>query len=539
MFHSLRWKLVLSYVILAVFTVSVVGLVSVEIWRYYANQQQLNQLKENAQAIARQAAPLLTPVVRYYELNQLADTTSYLGNLRVKILDVQQRLLVDSGLPSRPNEYVILQSSDNYKPAFLEGTQMGDWMALPLDEFDYNSLERSAFLDQLPEDTAWAIIRRLETPWGIRVVFIESSELQPTEAEAEAALASQADRSGQTWLEPINTQYGLIGYIEVSSSVDLSSGTLFATRRAFLLAAISTGLLAVILGLFMSQRIFAPVSELKATAVQMGAGDLSVRAPVHGEDELGALAGQFNTMAQQLERSFSELATERDALRRFIADASHELRTPITALKNFITLLQDPTLSDEDVREEFLAESQNQVERLEWITSNLLDLSRLDAGLLTLDLDNHRAADLLNAASAPFVPAAEVRRVSLMTETPQPDFDLVCDFSRLQIALSNLIDNAVKFTPPGGQVVIGAKRFDDRVEVFVRDTGPGIAASELPRIFERFYRGRHPDIPGSGLGLSIVDSIVRAHHGEILVASSEETGTEFRLSIPQPEAFAG
>lgn len=535
MFASLRWKLILSYVILAIFSVSVVGLVSVEIWQYFANQQQLKQLKENAQAIAKQAAPLLSPIVRYYELNQLAETTSYLGNLRIKILDIQQRALIDSGLPNSPNEYVILQPGGSYKPAYLEGTSIGDWMALPLGDLNFASGESASLLSQLPPEIAWVIVRRMESPWGIRVVFIESSQLQAGETNSETSSSSQANRSGQSWLEPIRTQNELVGYVEVSSSVDLTSSALFATRQAFLLAAVSTGLLAVLLGLFMSQRIFAPVSELKSAALQMGTGDLSVRAPVHADDELGALAHNFNTMAQQLEASFSELATERDALRRFIADASHELRTPITALKNFLALLQDPTVRDQTVREEFLNESQNQVERLEWITSNLLDLSRLDAGLLKLELDRHSAADLLSTSAAPFIPTAEARRVALDVLLPAPDFDLVCDFGRIQITLTNLIDNALKFTPPGGSVQVGVKQIGTGVELFVRDSGPGISDEDLPHIFERFYRGRHQEMPGSGLGLSIVQSIVRAHQGEIQVQSSPNNGTEIRILLPQPE----
>ncbi|MER3514529.1 MAG: two-component sensor histidine kinase, partial [Chloroflexota bacterium] len=109
-------------------------------------------------------------------------------------------------------------------------------------------------------------------------------------------------------------------------------------------------------------------------------GDLSTRAPVHGEDEIGQLARQFNQMAAHLEASFAQLSAERDALRRFIADASHELRTPITALQNFLDLVQGPAAEDPAARSEFLAESQKQVSRLEWITQNLLDLSRLEAG---------------------------------------------------------------------------------------------------------------------------------------------------------------
>lgn len=534
MFRTIRWKLVVSYVILAIFTVSLVGFVSVEIVRYYARQQQLAQLQANARAIAGQAAAELTPVVRIYELGRLADTTSYLGNLRVRILDNQQRLLVDSGLPSRPNEYVILQPQENSDQGFWSGNSvLQGWLAVPLDEYESIDPLRQAMQESLPPGMTWTLIRRLDTPWGSRVIFVESSSLPDTLLESDAETASAQHRTEQKWQEPILKNGVLLGYVEVSAGPDLTTGALSVSRQAFLLSAIGTGLLAIVLGLLMSQRISAPLNELRAAAGKMGTGDLGVRAPVHADDELGALASQFNTMAGQLQSSFAELASERDALRRFIADASHELRTPITALKNFIILLQDAADEDPQVRAEFLSESQTQVERLEWITSNLLDLSRLDAGLYHLEMQPLSLSDLIRSAASPFISIAQSREISLTIDLPKQDTELIGDGSRLELALSNLIDNALKFTPTGGNVNLSANLEADQVQIYIRDSGMGIPVEDLPHIFDRFYRGRHPEISGSGLGLSIVKSILQAHHGEVQVAETSATGTIMRVSLPR------
>src|SRR5690606_28737522 len=143
---------------------------------------------------------------------------------------------------------------------------------------------------------------------------------------------------------------------------------------------------AAVVGWAVSRGLTAPIQQLAHTAGRMQAGDLTARAPVHSQDELGALARQFNRMADQLQSSFGALQQERETLRRFVADASHELRTPMTALRTFTELLQGNAGNDAASRAEFLQESQAQLARLEWITRNLLDLSRLDAGVADLEM---------------------------------------------------------------------------------------------------------------------------------------------------------
>jgi two-component system phosphate regulon sensor histidine kinase PhoR len=236
-------------------------------------------------------------------------------------------------------------------------------------------------------------------------------------------------------------------------------------------------------------------------------------------------------------------------LRRFITDASHELRTPITALKNFNALLLEPSLSDPETRREFLTENQVQIERLEWITSNLLDLSRLDSRLIPLDIEEHDLREIVKTVVGMFRKTAEEKEIKLSLKVPDYEVLYPCDRFRLEIALSNLVENALKYTQKGGEVEIGIHDqdallpdredlFDDQggVQIWVRDNGVGILAEDLPHIFERFYRGNVSDESGqseagSGLGLAIVKSIVEAHNGRVDVESTPGDGTIFRIKL--------
>ncbi|HYF62744.1 MAG TPA: HAMP domain-containing sensor histidine kinase, partial [Herpetosiphonaceae bacterium] len=331
--------------------------------------------------------------------------------------------------------------------------------------------------------------------------------------------------------DPANPQ----GYVALSEAPNVGAATLTTTYRAFGVAAACAVAIALLISLLVSRRITAPLASLTVAARQMSGGDLSARAAAASRDEVGLLAAQFNDMAGRLQASFAELAAERDTLRRFVADASHELRTPITALKTFNELLQSYAASDPEARAEFLDESHLQLERLEAIVHHLLDLSRLDAQLVPLELAPHDGADMLELIARRFRPLAQSRGLRLEVRYPEPPPPVRCDRAWLEMALSNLLDNAIKFSRPGRTVELGLEGGGSAVSLWVQDEGCGIAPSDQPHIFERFYRGRAVSQPGSGLGLAIVHSVVASHGGQIRLESQDGCGSRFTISLPAAE----
>ncbi len=537
MFRSIRWRLVFSYVFLTLLTVGVVGVLALSLVRRYVGEQEVEYLTANAEAVARQATPLLWPVVRQRELNELAQTSAFLGNARVRILDDRRQIVADSSSSNEgealmgillPYELTIEIPGLPSQPLIMTLPHSTQWTE-PFSWEEYLPILEQL---QLPLDTPLTVVRWRDGVWG-RGFELEVIREPEQLSEGLASDQQEIARSDRVITVAIGEDDDPLGYVEISGGPDFGAEALRTTRDAFLLAAGGATFMAVVVGLLVSRGLSAPLRQLTAVAGQMSGGDLSIRAPLRGKDEIGQLAGQFNLMAERLEASFADLSAERDALRRFIADASHELRTPITALKNFNDLLQGAAADDAAARTEFLAESQTQLGRLEWITRNLLDLSRLDAGLVVLDLADHDVGELIGAAASAFKALAQEKGIAFSVRAPIPSLELCCDRTRIELALSNLLDNALKFTPPGGQVEIGAERRGDAVRLWVRDTGSGIDPADQPHIFERFYRGKNGRVGGSGLGLAIVQSVVQAHDGQVSVESEPGAGSLFVIELPR------
>jgi signal transduction histidine kinase len=311
-----------------------------------------------------------------------------------------------------------------------------------------------------------------------------------------------------------------------------------ATSLLVVLAIVALGL-AVIVAAVLARRFTTPIRQLTDAARALSEGDLSRRvelAPAGpGSSEIAELAGQFNTMADRLEQTVAIIRRDRDRSRDFLADVSHELRTPIAALRTFVELLQERAGDDPEARREFLDASAVQVGRLDWLAQNLLELSKLDSGLVLLDLRPEDLRAAVESAVEQAEPSAERRGVSLLADMPAVPVRVRHDPQRIGQVVANLIGNAVKFTPPGGRVTVGLRATPVGAELLVADTGVGIDATELPHIFERFYRGSGENearSSGSGLGLAIVKSIVDMHGGRIEVDTRVGEGTTFRVILP-------
>ncbi len=531
---SLRWKLAGSYALLILLSVTLMGALALYFVQRYIESQEGDYLRANAKTVAQQAQRFLQPQLRRVALQNLAFTSAFLGDSRVRILAADRTVYADSGDPGLPDEFLWLIPSGLAEietrprpPApFIFPIPQAPESARPVRPRDLLPMFRD-----LPLGTSHMYARRVLTPWGRRFVFEQDS------AEEAAGAAAVPPRHVLTVTLPVGSAQEPIGFVQMSTPLSLSSEAIGTMRNAVLFSGLGSLLFAVAFGLIMGKALSDPLRALAATARRMSEGDLAARAEVGRRDEIGALAGQFNAMASHLETSFQELRSERDALKRFIADASHELRTPVTALATFNELLLGSAASDSAAQQEFLQESQAQIARLHWITANLLDLSRLDGGIASLTISAHPAAEILESVAAGFRARANDKGVSLEVDVPDAELMLSCDRNRMEMALSNLIGNAVKFTGKGGTVRVSAAAEDSMARFEVRDDGAGISPEDLPFVFERFYRGKGATSEGAGLGLAIAKSIARAHGGSISVESELGKGSRFTLRVPR--SFGG
>jgi signal transduction histidine kinase len=305
--------------------------------------------------------------------------------------------------------------------------------------------------------------------------------------------------------------------------------------------------LAVIVSAALARRFTTPIRQLTDASRALAEGDLTRRVPAAqlraGSSELGELAVQFNTMADRLAESVELIRRDRDRSRDFLADVSHELRTPLAALRTFNQLLLEGAADDPAARAEFLESSAGQIDRLDWLAQNLLELSKLDSGLVLLDLrpDDLRAA--VESATHQHDALAERRGVTVVLDLPSRPVRIRHDPPRIGQVVANLVGNAVKFTPRDGTVRVSVEPTADGARIDVVDTGVGIDPSELPHIFDRFYRGSRANEArgsGSGLGLAIVRSIVDMHGGSVSVESGAATGSRFSVRLPtDPRSIEG
>jgi signal transduction histidine kinase len=291
-----------------------------------------------------------------------------------------------------------------------------------------------------------------------------------------------------------------------------------------------TALVAVALSLALVQLLAHgmtfPLRQMVAASRAMARGDYSRRVTATSRDEVGELARAFNSMA-------SELAEVDRARRDLIANASHELRTPIGALRARLENLVDGVeIADQEVFEGLL----HQVERLGDLVQQLLDLSKLESGAVLLERSSVRVGDLLETVVDEWQSQASERHVRLKAEVESPQPFVEVDVQRLQQVLGNLAANAIRHSPHGGCVILRAGARDGRVRVEVEDEGPGIPPAEAERVFERFYRSdraRSTDDGGSGLGLAIAHWIVELHGGSISVDSAFPDGCRIILELPR------
>lgn len=320
---------------------------------------------------------------------------------------------------------------------------------------------------------------------------------------------------------PVLFQGRAAAVIVYSASVADIVKTVAEVRHDILVAGAIGLLLALLGGYILARAIALRLKRVEVAARQVAAGDFDHRIEVGSGDELGQLARAFNQMQHRLAQLDS-------ARKKFIATASHELRTPIFSLGGFVELLEDEDL-DAETRQRFLEQVKDQVERLRRLSVNLLDLSQLESGTLELRPEQVDLGELTRSVSGEFEPTLTGHDSHLELRFTQRTIDALCDPVRVAQILRILIDNALTHTPPGTRIAVTAMRVDGRVRLEVRDDGAGIDPEALPRIFEPFYTA--DDAQGSGLGLAIASELAEAMSGRLSV-SSKRGETTFTLELP-------
>ncbi len=362
----------------------------------------------------------------------------------------------------------------------------------------------------------------------------ESSPLgQSVGGDPIAHRAAELDRTQTGVVERGNSQFAEVAIpfggafvLLGSAPLDDTLETVALVRERFIAAGVIALLAAALVG-FVLARVFARrIHRLERAAERIAGGRFDEHVVDTSADELGELAVAFDRMRERL-------AVLERARREFIANASHELRTPIFALGGHVELLTDEDM-DEETRRDFLAEMRLQIERLTKLATDLLDLSRLDAGRLHVELAPVDLGEIAGSLAAEFGGVGRGRDHLLEAE-PEPGATALADEERVRQIGRILVENAILHTPPGTEIRLTTTETEDGVELRVEDSGPGIPAGDQQQVFERFYRGDGTITSGSGLGLAIAKELAAVMGGEIGL-DSRPGRTIFTLKLPRSPA---
>ncbi|MBN1121073.1 MAG: HAMP domain-containing histidine kinase [Anaerolineae bacterium] len=358
-------------------------------------------------------------------------------------------------------------------------------------------------------------------------VILFTSEFSP---DGEKIIGTQVPKNDLDAAIPIEVEGETVGFIVFKGpSNRMSPGTpegdfLSRMKQTLFVSAFAASLIALLLGIWLARTISRPVRHLTAATRRVAHGELGVQVEVETADEVGELAHSFNRMS-------ADLAKSNDLRRQMTADIAHELRTPLSVILGYTEALSDGKLPGNEETYQVMYDEAIQLQRL---IDDLRTLSLADAGELTLTRVPTEPAALLERVALSHRPLARREDISLEVETASDLPTIDVDPDRMAQVLANLIANALRYTPTGGEITLSAGQDDHAVWMKVRDSGSGISPENLPYVFNRFYKGdqARAESGASGLGLAIARSIVNAHGGEISVDSTPGVETIFTITFP-------
>lgn len=522
-FDSIRWRLTLSYAAIALLAAFSLGLVLRTILRNYYDRQETNYLQSRAIEISSIASQLLESGLPRQVIQDLSKSWSFVLQARVRVLDDAGNQIADSGTPEAQQVFFLASERPFQIP-------IGDSVVRPA------SGQTSGTLPSRTDQFFQIQMLRSETSSGFDaqedvILFNRNSVgvALPVDESMNGLLdpgpGAPARRSAHVVAQRIVDRNGnSLGEVVLSDGPAYGDEILDNVMNGWILAGIAAVVLAALAGWLVSTRIATPLTELTRITSRMSEGDLSVRADVHSRDEIGVLGHSFNEMAERVEETVG-------TLRSFVADAAHELHTPLTALQANIELARDEHNASERTR--YLARAHQQSQRLEALVQSLLDLSRIEATESRSNFSPVDLTQLVREVGEQFASRAEQSDRSFTMNLPEEAVSVLGNEVQLRQVVINLLENTLKFTPGNGSISVALERVGNEVVLTIRDTGIGIPSEDLPHLFERFHRGRNAsEYAGNGLGLAIVKAIVSGHGGHVSIQSQAGQGAQVIVTLP-------
>lgn len=519
--NSIRWRLPASYGVIALVAALSLGSMMLFVLRdYYAAQEQ-EFLLGNALALQPIIENVLQSNMKDTVLQDQVESLSFLSQTQIRVLDTDEQMIADSGEPDSDPVVTVLGAPRRnlfFSSESVEAPAQGQGPILIYRTGDQKFPEILPFNQEIPYSGP--------APEGDMVLSVSASPYGYGFAVRDDS--NPARRSSQVVSVLLRGSDGRkLGVLEFSNGPSYGADVIASVTQAWIVASIFAITLAAITGWFMSRRVTRPVLALENATKQMERGNLSVRVALQNEkqQEFVSLANSFNGMAEQVEQTVS-------TLREFVADAAHELHTPLTALQANMELAQDEKNASERTR--YLTRAQEQGQRLEALVKSLLDLSRIEAAASKSGFAPVDFIQLVREVGEQFASRAEQAERVFAMQSPADEITVLGNEMQLKQVVMNLLENALKFTPANGTISLQLECPEDDLVLTVSDSGIGIPPEDLPHLFERFHRGRNvAEYPGNGLGLAIVKAIVESHSGRVEAQSAGSgTGSKFVVRIP-------
>ena len=502
---SLRTRLPLTYGLIALLAALALGAALLLILRGYYGRQERVYLERNAVVIRELMAGIAIDDEAL--IAKQMQSLAFLTQTRIRVFDSAEILITDTGerdsLDARLTLSVAVEGdgiSHEFSQIIEEDNSALPQLARSEVDIAITAQDGQMRITSSTQGNASAT-DTIATPWNFS--FHANSD-------------ARSDRVVRVTFPSIVREYG--GYVELSEGPAFGRAVVRNVAWGLLIAGAVAVVLATAVGALIARRITQPLISLTATTEQLTAGDLAVRSAIVGKDEIGRLAHTFNAMAARVEHTVG-------TLRHFVADAAHEINTPLTALK---TNLELATAQPDDPLH--LQRAQAQTEQLTDLTHDLLQLSRLESDETPLNRVAIEMTQWFRTICELFASQAEQRDIVFTLSLPDASLCVDGHASQLRRVFANLLDNALKFTDVGGEVGVRVEQVGNSAEITIHDTGIGIDGDPA-RIFDRFHRAPNAaPYRGSGLGLTIAQHIVQAHGGQIIVTCNERT--EFKVQLP-------